>query len=102
MPCSILKVTSGSTPEIADYVLEQLEASTLSPEDLLAMISDPQYSLADKVKSLRRRFASDYGFLLPPIRINDNLYVSPEQYSISVQDIEVATGVGRNWYECKG
>ena len=63
---------------------------------LLAMISDPQYSLADKVKSLRRRFATDYGFLLPPIRINDNLYVSPEQYSISVQDIEVATGVVRS------
>ncbi|WP_428410386.1 flagellar biosynthesis protein FlhA [Hyphococcus sp.] len=63
---------------------------------LLAMISDPQYSLADKVKSLRRRFASDYGFLLPPVRINDNLYVNPEEYSISVQDIEVATGVVRS------
>ena len=59
---------------------------------LLAQISDPGKSLADKVKSLRRRFATEYGFLLPPVRIKDNLYISPEAYKISVHDIEIATG----------
>ena len=59
---------------------------------LLAQISDPQQSLGDKVKSLRRRFASEYGFLLPPVRIKDNLYISPEEYKISIHDLEVAAG----------
>ena len=59
---------------------------------LLAQISDPGKSLADKVKSLRRRFATEYGFLLPPVRIKDNLYISPEAYKISVHDIEIAAG----------
>ena len=59
---------------------------------LLAQISDPQQSLADKVKSLRRRFASEYGFLLPPVRIKDNLYIPPESYKISIHDLEIASG----------
>jgi len=66
----------------------QLEVGTR----LLAQISDPGKSLADKVKSLRRRFAAEYGFLLPPVRIKDNLYIPPEAYKISVHDIEIASG----------
>ncbi|WP_256619377.1 flagellar biosynthesis protein FlhA [Parvularcula maris] len=62
---------------------------------LLTMISNPERGLPAKVKSLRRRFASEFGFLLPPVRIKDNLYVPPDEYRISVQDVEVAKGLVR-------
>ncbi|GGY50890.1 flagellar biosynthesis protein FlhA [Parvularcula lutaonensis] len=62
---------------------------------LLTMISNPERGLPNKVKSLRRRFASEFGFLLPPVRIKDNLYVPPDEYRISVQDVEVAKGIVR-------
>ena len=62
---------------------------------LLTMISNPERGLPSKVKSLRRRFATEFGFLLPPVRIKDNLYVPPDEYRISVQDVEVAKGLVR-------
>ncbi|MEM9839898.1 MAG: flagellar biosynthesis protein FlhA [Pseudomonadota bacterium] len=62
---------------------------------LLTMISNPERGLPAKVKSLRRRFASEFGFLLPPVRIKDNLYVPPDEYRISIQDVEVAKGTVR-------
>ncbi|MEM9809754.1 MAG: flagellar biosynthesis protein FlhA [Pseudomonadota bacterium] len=62
---------------------------------LLTMISNPERGLPNKVKSLRRRFASEFGFLLPPVRIKDNLYVPPDEYRISVQDVEIAKGTVR-------
>ncbi|WP_198912414.1 flagellar biosynthesis protein FlhA [Parvularcula mediterranea] len=62
---------------------------------LLTMISNPERGLPNKVKSLRRRFASEFGFLLPPVRIKDNLYVPPDEYRISVQDVEVSKGIVR-------
>ncbi|MEM1381394.1 MAG: flagellar biosynthesis protein FlhA [Pseudomonadota bacterium] len=62
---------------------------------LLTMISNPERGLPAKVKSLRRRFASEFGFLLPPVRIKDNLYVPPDEYRVSIQDVEVAKGTVR-------
>ncbi|NRA29274.1 MAG: flagellar biosynthesis protein FlhA [Parvularculaceae bacterium] len=62
---------------------------------LLTMISNPDRGLPAKVKSLRRRFASEFGFLLPPVRIKDNLYVPPDEYRVSIQDVEVAKGTVR-------
>ncbi|MEM1409867.1 MAG: flagellar biosynthesis protein FlhA, partial [Pseudomonadota bacterium] len=62
---------------------------------LLTMISNPDRGLPAKVKSLRRRFASEFGFLLPPVRIKDNLYVPPDEYRISIQDVDVAKGTVR-------
>jgi flagellar biosynthesis protein FlhA len=62
---------------------------------LLTMISNPERGLPNKVKSLRRRFASEFGFLLPPVRIKDNLYVPPDEYRVSIQDVEVAKGFVR-------
>ncbi|MEO1656224.1 MAG: flagellar biosynthesis protein FlhA [Pseudomonadota bacterium] len=63
---------------------------------LLTLISNPERGLPNKVKSLRRRFATEFGFLLPPVRIKDNLYVPPDEYRISVHDVEVAKGVVRS------
>lgn len=62
---------------------------------LLPIIQNPKKGLADKVQSLRRRFVVEYGFLLPPVRIKDNVYVPAEEYRIFIQDIETARSVVR-------
>ncbi|MEM6850595.1 MAG: flagellar biosynthesis protein FlhA [Pseudomonadota bacterium] len=86
---------------VADHQEEKAE-DALKIEDLQIEIGAALLSLigghaagrglAQKVKSLRTRFAAEYGFLLPPVRIKDNVYVAGEDYRIIVQDIEAAAG----------
>jgi flagellar biosynthesis protein FlhA len=47
--------------------------------------------LLDRIKSLRRQFALDMGFIVPPIHIRDNLELKPGGYSILVKGSEVAS-----------
>ncbi|HBF34171.1 TPA: EscV/YscV/HrcV family type III secretion system export apparatus protein, partial [Candidatus Sumerlaeota bacterium] len=46
--------------------------------------------LLERIKSLRRQFALDMGFIVPPIHIRDNLELKPGGYSILVKGGEVA------------
>lgn len=48
--------------------------------------------LLDRVKLIRRQFALDMGFVVPPIRIRDNLSLRPNGYSIKMKGLEVAQG----------
>ena len=46
--------------------------------------------LLDRVKLIRRQFALDMGFVVPPIRIRDNLSLRPNCYSIKMKGLEIA------------
>ena len=48
--------------------------------------------ILDHVSQLRRRFASQEGIVLPPVRIKDNIRLAPNAYRILVGGIEVARG----------
>ncbi|MBN1868753.1 flagellar biosynthesis protein FlhA [Candidatus Sumerlaeota bacterium] len=60
----------------------------------LIPLVDQQQSgeLLDRIKSLRRQFALDMGFIVPPIHIRDNLELKPGGYSILIKGNEVAGG----------
>ncbi len=83
---------ASSTDERAEDALQVEDIQLDVNPQLVAHISQSDKGLSPKIKSLRRRFARDYGFLLPPVRIRDNVYLPHESYRISIQDIEVATG----------
>ena len=59
---------------------------------LVPLINSPEAALPGKVKSLRNLFISDYGFVIPPVRIKDNSILPHMTYSISIQGVETATG----------
>ncbi|MFA5032206.1 MAG: flagellar biosynthesis protein FlhA [bacterium] len=48
--------------------------------------------LLDRVGLLRKRIASELGFVVPPVRIRDNLELQPEEYVIKVKGTEIAKG----------
>jgi flagellar biosynthesis protein FlhA len=48
--------------------------------------------LLEKVKAIRRQFASKMGIIIPPIHIRDNLHLRPGQYQILIKGVEVGTG----------
>ncbi|PHQ65479.1 MAG: flagellar biosynthesis protein FlhA [Sulfurimonas sp.] len=48
--------------------------------------------LLERIRSMRRKIASDYGFLMPQVRIRDNLHLQPEQYQILLKGISIGEG----------
>ncbi|MCH7866015.1 MAG: flagellar biosynthesis protein FlhA, partial [Proteobacteria bacterium] len=61
---------------------------------LLSLISAPQdgQKLTDQIKALRRQMASDVGFVMPSVRIQDNMQLPANNYSIRVKEIIAGTG----------
>ncbi len=48
--------------------------------------------LTEQIKGLRRAIAAEMGFVLPPVRIQDNMQLPPDGYAIRIKEIEVGTG----------
>jgi len=48
--------------------------------------------LLERIRSMRRKIASDYGFLMPQVRIRDNLHLKPQQYQILLKGIPIGDG----------
>lgn len=47
--------------------------------------------LAHRVSKMRRRFAQDYGFVIPDIRLSDDLLIPPRSYSIRIHGTAVSS-----------
>ncbi len=60
---------------------------------LLPLVSDAtNHPLTDQIKALRRQIASDLGFVMPSVRILDNIQLSANAYTIRVKEVEAGTG----------
>jgi flagellar biosynthesis protein FlhA len=57
---------------------------------LVPLATGPNGGLTEKIRKLRRSIALDYGFLLPAVRIKDNMELAPGEYSIQIHGVEVA------------
>lgn len=76
------------------------QAETLLPLDLISLEvgyaliglvdSEQNGDLLDRIKSLRRQFAQEWGFVVPPVHIRDNLELRPNSYSILIKGCVVA------------
>jgi len=60
---------------------------------LLSLINGEHGSrLTDQVRALRRQLASEMGFIMPSVRIQDNLQLPANAYLIRIKEIEVGRG----------
>lgn len=61
---------------------------------LLGLINstDGDYRLEDQVKALRKQMAIDYGFVLPSVRLLDNLGLQANEYVLYIKETEVGRG----------
>jgi len=105
-------VQEQDSAEIAAAKAEEQEAEEAEPEEepinsalsmdylrlelgygLLPLINDTAgHRLTDQIKALRRQLASDLGFVMPSVRILDNMQLSSESYVISVKEMECGRG----------
>jgi len=60
----------------------------------LIRLADPNQGgdLLDRIKTMRRKVAADFGFLMPQVRIRDNLQLNPNQYQILLKGISIGEG----------
>lgn len=49
--------------------------------------------LLERIRSMRRKIASDFGFLMPQVRIRDNLHLKPTQYEILLKGVNIGDGL---------
>jgi flagellar biosynthesis protein FlhA len=60
---------------------------------LLGLInSDRGHRLTDQIKALRRQLATEMGFVMPSVRIQDNLQLPANTYVVRVKEIEAGRG----------
>jgi flagellar biosynthesis protein FlhA len=61
---------------------------------LLSLINteQPGARMTDQIKGLRRQLAGEIGFVMPSVRIQDNLQLPPNSYVIRVKEIEAGRG----------
>ncbi|MBU1077605.1 MAG: flagellar biosynthesis protein FlhA, partial [Spirochaetes bacterium] len=48
--------------------------------------------LLERITMIRRQTALEFGLMVPPIRIRDNMRLAPDEYSILIKGVEVARG----------
>jgi len=81
--------------------VEEPIASALAIDDLrlelgyglLTLINDARgYRLTDQIKALRRQLASDMGFVMPSVRILDNMQLPANTYVLRIKEVESGRG----------
>lgn len=60
---------------------------------LLSLINDTRgQRLTDQIKALRRQIAGDMGFIMPSVRILDNMQLPAAEYAVRVKEVECGRG----------
>lgn len=48
--------------------------------------------LLERIRTMRRKIASEYGFLMPQVRIRDNLQLEPNNYEFLLKGVSIGSG----------
>ena len=60
---------------------------------LLSMINSPRgQRLTDQIKALRRALAAEMGFVMPSVRIQDNMQLPANTYVVFIKEVEAGRG----------
>ena len=59
---------------------------------LLSLINNENHRLTDQIKSLRRALATDMGFVMPAVRIQDNMQLPANSYAVFIKEVEADKG----------
>ncbi len=59
---------------------------------LLSLAGGDTPRLTEQIKGLRRAIAQEMGFVLPPVRIQDNMQLAANEYVVRIKEIEAGKG----------
>jgi flagellar biosynthesis protein FlhA len=88
-------VDVGTTPDDVDAPPERLLALDVLELDVgraLVPLVDGQGALVERLRALRNELAQEKGFIVPPIRVRDDLSLFERGYAIVLRGVEIARG----------
>jgi flagellar biosynthesis protein FlhA len=84
----------AAAPQPKENIEALLKVEPLAVEVGLGLVKmvegGPNSPLLRRIAGIRRQLASDLGYLLPPVRVTDNLTLKVREYVVSVKGVEVA------------
>jgi flagellar biosynthesis protein FlhA len=97
---AVAKAGAAPPPAVEEPIATALKIDDLKIElgyALLPLVNAPDGSdrLTEQIKALRRSLAAEMGFVMPAVRILDNVQLDPNTYIIKVKEVEA--GRGRVW-----
>ncbi len=84
---------TGPKPGSTEEVIKLLNLDTLELEvgyELVSLVESGD--LVERIRSIRRQFALDYGFIVPPIHIRDNVRIGASNYQVLLKGNVIADG----------
>ena len=82
----------GSTEEVKTLLGVDLLELEVGYELVPLVDASSGGDLIERIRGLRRQFAIDLGFIVPPIHIRDNVRLNSTQYRLMLKGVEIATG----------
>ena len=87
---------SGPKEDVEEPISTALTIDEVKIElgySLLSLINDLEgRRLTDQVRALRRSLAQEYGFVMPSVRILDNMRLGTQGYAIRIKEMEAGQG----------
>jgi flagellar biosynthesis protein FlhA len=94
-PLPDVKIAADAPPE-EEPISQTLAIDEIKIElgyGLLGLINDLEgRRLTDQIKALRRTLAADFGFVMPSVRILDNMRLPSQGYCIRIKEMEAGSG----------
>ncbi len=62
---------------------------------LLSLVKEDETGtdrLTEQIKALRRQLATELGFVMPPVRILDNMQLEPNEYAVKIKEVDAGRG----------
>ena len=62
---------------------------------LLSLVKEDENGsdrLTEQIKALRRQLATELGFVMPPVRILDNMQLEPNDYKVKIKEVDAGHG----------
>ena len=88
--------TPGAVAPVEEKITDALQIDSLRLElgyGLLPLINYQKgHRLTEQIKALRKQVARDLGFVMPPVRIQDNMQLPANVYVLKVKEVETARG----------
>ncbi len=69
------------------------EIHLILSKELVPIAMDAETGFDKRVEKIRKYIATEYGFLLPSVRLTDNASLKPQTYKIRIQGCEVAESI---------
>ena len=88
----------GSANEVMDSIGEIFAMDLIRVEigyGLISLVSNDkninygQHNLTEQIKGLRKQIIKEYGFVIPVVKIQDNIQLPTNQYVIKIKELEV-------------